>query len=253
VVPLSLFGSIYLATFLVCAWLTAPMFYQWDGLAAVTVATAATILLHEKGRWRVGLAAPPLVAVRELLLGAAFAVVLIGAGDILIMASTDLRHAAGTGFPWPELLFVYLPAVFHEELLFRGYPYQKVRSFNRSGAIVFTASIFAVAHGRNAGASPLAIVNLVLAGVLLALAYELHQRLWLPIGIHMAWNLLSGPVLGYHVSGYVPRHTLLTVTGGGADWLTGGWFGIEASAWLVVVEIAGIAVLTKTLRHKGLR
>ena len=75
--------------------------------------------------------------------------------------------------------------------------------------------------------------------------YEMYAPLWLPIGIHIAWNLLSGPVLGYHVSGYVPRHTVLTVSGGGPDWLTGGWFGIEASAWLVVVEIAGIAFLTR--------
>jgi membrane protease YdiL (CAAX protease family) len=249
-VPLSLFGSFYLATFLACAWLTGPLFFQWDGLIATIGASAATIVFIENGRWRIGLAAPPLTVARELLVGIGFAVVLIGAGDIFIMASTNLRHAAGSGFPWPELLFVYLPAVFHEELLFRGYPYQKVRAFNRGGAIIFTASVFAVAHGRNAGASPLAIVNLVLAGVLLALAYEVHQRLWLPIGIHLGWNLLSGPVLGYHVSGYVPRHTVLSIAGGGPDWLTGGWFGIEASAWLVVVEIAGIAVLTKTLRHK---
>ena len=247
--PLSLFGSIYLATFLVCAWLTAPLFYQWDGLIAVIAATSATVIVAERGRWRIGLAAPPLAALRELLLGVGFAVVLIGVADILIMASTDLRHAAGSGFPWSELLLVYLPAVLHEELLFRGYPYQKVRSFNRSGAIIFTASVFASAHGRNAGASPLAIVNLVLAGVLLALAYEVCQRLWLPIGIHLAWNLLSGPILGYDVSGYVPRRSVLSIQGGGPDWLTGGHFGIEASAWLVIVEIGGIVLLAASTRR----
>ena len=61
-----------------------------------------------------------------------FFVVLIGVSDILVMASTDLRHVAGSGFPWMELIVVYLPAAIHEELLFRGYPYQKVRSVNRS-------------------------------------------------------------------------------------------------------------------------
>ena len=247
--PLSLFGSIYLATFLACAWLTAPLFFQWDGLIAVVMASAATILISEKGRWRIGLAAPPLTAIRELLLGAAFAVVLVGVGDILIMASTNLRHAAGSGFPRLELLLVYLPAVFHEELLFRGYPYQKVRSFNRSGAIIFTASVFASAHGRNAGASLLAVVNLVLAGVMLALAYEVYQRLWLPIGIHLVWNLLSGPILGYDVSGYVPGRSVLTVGGGGPDWLTGGRFGIEGSAWMVIVEVGGIVLLAASRRR----
>lgn len=245
--PLSLFGSIYLATFLVCAWLFRLV--QWDALIAVVVATAATIVVSEKGRWRIGLDGFPLTAARELLLGAAFGVALIGIGDILIMASTDLRHASGGGFPWLELLAVYAPAAVHEELLFRGYPYQKVRSVNRSAAIVFTATIFASLHGGNAGISPIAVINLVLAGIMLALAYEVYQRLWMPIGIHFAWNVLSGPILGYNVSGYVARTTVLAVRGGGAAWLTGGRFGIEASMWVVVVEVIGIAVLARRSRH----
>ena len=246
--PLSFFGSIYLATFLVCAWLL--RLAQWDALIAVIVATATTIVLHEGGRWRIGLAAPPLTAARELLLGAGFAVVLIGISDVLVMASTDLRHAAGSGFPWLELLAVYAPAAVHEELLFRGYPYQKLRSVNRSVAIIVTATLFAVAHTRNAGISPLAVINLVLAGVMLALAYEVYERLWLPIGIHAAWNVLSGPVLGYSVSGYVAQRTVFAVHGGGAEWLTGGRFGIEGSAWLVMVETAGIAVLNMMARRR---
>jgi membrane protease YdiL (CAAX protease family) len=219
--------------------------HQWDALVAVVVATGTTVVLHERGRWRLGLAAPPAVAARELLVGAAFAVVLIGACDVLIMASTDLRHIAGGGFPWLELIVVYAPAAVHEELLFRGYPYQKVRSVNRSAAIIFTATVFAALHGGNAGFSPLAVVNLVLAGVLLALAYEVYQRLWLPIGIHLVWNLLSGPILGYNVSGYISRRTVLEVRGGGAEWLTGGRFGIEASVWMVVVEGLAIALLAR--------
>ena len=222
---------------------------QWDALIAVVVATAATIVASDKGRWRIGLGGFPLIAARELLMGVAFGVALIGIGDILIMASTDLRHAAGAGFPWPELWVTYIPAVLHEELLFRGYPYQKVRSFNRTGAIIFTASVFATAHGGNAGISPIAVINLVLAGIMLALAYEVYERLWLPIGIHFAWNVLSGPILGYNVSGYVSRSSVLVTRGGGAVWLTGGRFGIEASVWVVVVEIIGIAVLARRSRH----
>jgi hypothetical protein len=242
-VPLTFFGSIYLATFFVCFWLV--QLPQWAALVAVIAASAATIANSEAGRWRLGLAAPPAVAVRELLLGAGFAVVLIGVSDILVMASTDLRHAAGSGFPWIELLLVYAPAAVHEELLFRGYPYQKLRTMNRNAAIVFSSTVFAALHAGNAGISPLAIVNLVLAGVMLALAYEVYERLWLPIGIHITWNLLSGPVLGYNVSGYLSRRTVLEVTGGGAEWLTGGRFGIEASVWMVVVEIVGIGALMR--------
>lgn len=249
--PLSFFGSVYLATFVLCAWLTGAFglpLHQWDALLGVTAATAVSIL-NEKGEWRLGLAARPLVVVRDLLFGAGFAVVLIGVSDVLIMATTDLRHVRGGGFPWLEILVVYLPAAVHEELLFRGYPYQKVRSVNRSAAIIFTATVFASLHAGNDGISPLAVINLVLAGVMLALAYEVYRRLWLPIGIHLAWNILSGPVLGYNVSGYVSQRTVLEVRGGGPELLTGGRFGIEASVWMVVVEIAAIAVLARSSRR----
>ena len=96
----------------------------------------------------------------------------------------------------------------------------------------------------------MAIVNLVLAGIMLALAYEVYQRLWLPIGIHAAWNLLSGPVLGYNVSGYVSRRSILAIRGGGPEWLTGGRFGIEASVWMVVVETGGIVALNMMARRR---
>ena len=41
------------------------------------------------------------------------------------------------GFPWIELASVYLPAVFHEELAFRGYLFQKLRSVNRIAGFAF--------------------------------------------------------------------------------------------------------------------
>jgi membrane protease YdiL (CAAX protease family) len=254
-VPLSFFGSVYLATFLACAWTTAALhlpLHQWDALLAVIVATAVSISVTEGGRWRLGLAAPPWIASRELLFGIGFAIALIAVCDLLVVATTDLRHVPGGGFPWGELIIVYLPAAVHEELLFRGYPYQKVRSVSRPAAIVFTAGVFALLHAGNAGVSPLAMVNLLLAGVLLALAYEVFERLWFPIGIHAAWNILSGPILGYNVSGYVSRTTVMETRGGGAEWLTGGHFGIEASIWMVVVEIAAIALLMKRTGRRGM-
>lgn len=250
--PLSFFGSVYLATFLACAWVTATLYlplHQWDALVAVIVATAVSVAVSEGRRWRLGLAAPPLIAARELILGVGFAAALIAVCDLLIIVSTDLRHAAGGGFPWLELIVVYAPAAFHEELLFRGYPYQKVRTVSRPAAIAFTSVVFALLHAGNAGISPLAIVNLLLAGVLLALAYEVFERLWFPIGIHAAWNILSGPILGYNVSGYISRTTVMEIRGNGAEWLTGGHFGIEASVWMVVAEIVGILVLMRRTRR----
>ena len=212
-------------------------------LLSVCVATIGTVAIIEGGVWRLGVFVSPRLALRELLRGSAFAILLIAAADGLVMLTTTLRHVAGNGFPWIELVAVYLPAVFHEELLFRGYPFQKLWRTNRLGAVLFSSLVFAALHGGNNAVSWLAMANLFFAGILLALAYARYERLWFPIGIHLAWNLLSGPILGYNVSGFVSSESVLRTVGRGTPWLTGGMFGIEGSIWIAIVELAGIVVL----------
>lgn len=244
---LSLFVALYLATFLSARYLTAVAgvyFNQWVMLLSVCVATIGTVAVMEGGVWPLGLFVAPRLAARELLLGCGAAVLLIAAADGLVLLTTKLRHVTGNGFPWLELVAVYLPAVFHEELLFRGYPLQKLWRTNRGGAVLFMSLVFAALHGSNNAVSWLAMTNLFLAGILLALAYARYERLWFPIGIHMAWNLLSGPILGYNVSGFVSSASVLRTVGPGTPWLTGGLFGIEGSIWIAIVELAGIAVLS---------
>ena len=224
-------------------------FHQWVALISVAVATAVTVGTLERGQWRLGLFVRPTLAARELLLGLSFAVILILACDALILLSTGARHRPGNGFPWMELMAVFFPAAIHEELLFRGYVFQKLRKWRRGAAIVLTAAIFAALHGGNIGVSPIALSNVFLAGVLLALSYERYARLWFPIGIHLAWNILSGPVLGYPVSGFVPAESVLRTATSGPLWLTGGNFGIEGSVWMGVAEVAGIVWLMNAERR----
>ncbi len=246
VAALSLFVALYLATFFVAGYVTAAAdayFGQWVSLLSVCAATIGTIGILEHGLWPLGLFVRPALAVRETLFGCGAAVLLIGAADGLVLLTTRLRHVAGNGFPWFELLAVFLPAVFHEELLFRGYPFQKIWRTHRLGAVLFSSVVFAALHAGNNAVSLLAMANLFFAGILLALAYARYERLWFPIGIHLGWNLLSGPILGYNVSGYVSGATVLRTIGRGSPWLTGGMFGIEGSVWIVVVELAGIALL----------
>jgi membrane protease YdiL (CAAX protease family) len=248
VAALSLFVAFYLATFLAFGYLSAmagARFNQWIALVSVCVAAFATIAIMEHGVWNLGMFVPARVATREFLLGCGAAVLLIGAADGLVMLTTRLRHVAGNGFPWIELIGVYLPAVFHEELLFRGYPFQKIWRRHRAAAVLLSSIVFAALHAGNNAFSLLAMANLFFAGILLALAYARYQRLWFPIGIHLGWNLLSGPILGYNVSGYVSNESVLRTVGRGSPWLTGGLFGIEGSVWIVVVELAGIVLLLR--------
>ena len=224
-----------------------PLF-QWIALISVSIATTVTIRIWERGRWNIGLIVRPRVALREFALGCGLALTLIAGCDALILLTTKLREARGDGLPLLDLIAVFVPAALHEELAFRGYVFQKIRRWNRIAAIVVSATVFAVLHANNIGVSPLAIANILLAGVFLALAYERFERLWFPIGIHFAWNVISGPLLGFPVSGLIPRHSLLRVTGSGSALVTGGAFGMEGSIWMGVVEVAGILWLMNELR-----
>jgi len=130
-----------------------------------------------------------------------------------------------------------------EELIFRGYVFQRVRAWNRGVAIGGSSLIFGLLHGGNSGVTPVAVASIVIAGVMLALAYERYECLWFPIGIHIAWNVVSGPILGYDVSGYIPSHEVFRTTGGGSVLVTGGTFGIEGSVVAIVFEIVAVVLL----------
>ena len=241
--PILLFIGAYVAALFVLTWIRFP-FIHWRGLISVSFATTLLLTFWEKGRWSLGLAAPPNRAAREFLSGSVFGACLIGVCAAIVAFSTPVDHARGEGFPWFEMVAVFIPAVIHEELLFRGYVFQKLRQWNRVFGIALVAAIFAALHLGNAAVSYLGTLNIFLGGLLLGLAYERHLRLWFPIGLHLAWNVMTGPVLGHEVSGYESMRTLLVERGEGPTWATGGDFGIEGSIWMTAVELLAIGILT---------
>ncbi len=242
--PVSLFLSVYLAIFIATGFFLRG-YPQWAALLSVTVATCLVILMWEHRRFDIGFFVRPPVMARELLLGVAFATMLITGCDLLIVLFSGVRERWSGGFPVTDLVVMFIPAALHEELAFRGYVYQKLRQWNRGAAIAISSAVFAFLHAGNQGVSLMGIVNILIAGVLLALAYERFRRLWFPIGVHFAWNILSGPVLGFPVSGFVPQASLMRVIGGGPTLLTGGAFGMEASICMTLVELLGIGILLR--------
>lgn len=246
--PILLFVSFYVATLILTAWLRFP-WQQWANLIAVVIATCLSILIIDRGQWRLGFFVPPRLATRECAAGIVWGVALIGACAIVVILTTDVRHAPGRGFPWAEVALVFLPAVFHEELLFRGYPFQKLAAFNRTFAVVLVAVLFAVLHAGNSAVTMLALLNIFLGGILLGLAYLRYERLWFPIGLHLAWNLMTGPILGHEVSGYQGFETVLTESGHGPVVLSGGEFGIEGSVLMTAVELAAIVLLARNTKR----
>jgi len=123
-----------------------------------------------------------------------------------------------------------------EETFFRGYIYRFAQSwFGTWGAIAFSGLFFGFAHRFNPNATLVSSIAIAIeAGVLLASAYALTGRLWLPIGIHAGWDFAESTIFGAPDSGTIDV-SLVQATIGGPALMTGGSFGPEGSLITVLV------------------
>ena len=142
------------------------------------------------------------------------------------------------------LAFAVLAGIL-EELLFRGYFFRlSSRIIGTWGALIFTSALFGLAHLGNKGATLSSGIAIMLeAGVLLGSAYVVTQRLWFPIGLHIAWNFTEGSVFGMQVSGNSTSSGLIHGSLTGSNLMTGGAFGPESSIVAVLVCLAVAIVL----------
>lgn len=189
---------------------------------------------------------------RELGAGAAFGALMFLA-VLGMLAAAGVYGFTGTGDPAvllksaTEMVFVALV----EEILFRGVLFRlPERALGTRLALVVSAAIFALAHLPNAGVTALAVANTALAGLLFAAAYLVTRRLWLPIGMHFAWNFVSDGLFSLPTSGH-PARGLLQGRLAGPEWLTGGAYGLEASVVTFVVMGAASVVLLRRAARAG--
>lgn len=192
---------------------------------------------------------------RELAIGLAAGVAMITAvaGLLALLGQIEFQARDWDGLVitsalgWNLLLF-FPPAAF-EELLFRGYPFQRlVEGWGAMAAVLALSALFGLGHLQNPAASVLSTVNTVLIGILLALAYLKTRGLWLPIGLHYAWNFWLGFVVSLPVSGIPISHRLFHAEARGPAWLTGGAYGLEGSALTTLVVLAATLWLARTAR-----
>lgn len=141
---------------------------------------------------------------------------------------------------------IFAAAAAAEEVFFRGYIFQ---TFTRAKLVLFavalTSLLFATTHVGNPSANYLSFFNTALAGVWFAAAYLKTRTLWLPFGIHLAWNWMQGAVLGISVSGITEITTapLLEAKNVGADILTGGDYGIEGGFACTIALIVSTLII----------
>ena len=142
-----------------------------------------------------------------------------------------------------------------EEVLFRGVLLRHLEQMTGTWiALLITSALFGAGHIFNPDATWFAAFAIAVeAGLLLGAAYLFTRRLWLAIGIHAAWNFTQGWVFSVPVSGGEAPLGLLITRRIGADWLTGGDFGLEASAVaMVVASVAGVVLLRMAIARNGI-
>jgi uncharacterized protein len=184
----------------------------------------------------------------------------IAAGAALFFLVAAIAAAAGvyriTGrggaanIVLPLISASMMPAIM-EELLFRGILFRWLEDFSRSWAtLIVTSALFGLAHSQNPGATLFSTFAIAVeGGLLLGGSYMLTRSLWMPIGLHAAWNFTQGPVLGVPVSGN-PVHGLIRAKLEGPTILSGGAFGLEASIIAIAVcTAAGIWFLWLAFRR----
>jgi membrane protease YdiL (CAAX protease family) len=155
-----------------------------------------------------------------------------------------------------------------EELLFRSYAFfRMVESFTNLLravmpsldspraqligswiALLLINGMFGAAHLRNPNATFWGFANTVLIGVFFGIVMLRTASLWLLWGIHFGWNFTLGGLYGLPVSGFNLFSVWTQGKLSGPRWLTGGDYGIEASA-ITTIGILLMLIVVMVLRR----
>lgn len=262
--PLTLFIVEFILVVLVASLTSALLLKAVKGLSdplhlvgAVIVAVAAILAYLGCRRWIEGLAGPGEYggpgAAKELGLGllGGFALFSAMTGVVALLGGFEITGHRFPGQLWAMLAMAVTSSV-TEETLFRGIAFRHLETMLGSwAALAITSAFFGAAHLMNPNATGFAALAIALeAGILLGGAYMLTRRLWAAIGIHAAWNFTQGWVFSVPVSGGAAPLGLFASRRIGPDWLTGGDFGLEASAVaMVAATLAGVVLVFMAVRR----
>ena len=145
------------------------------------------------------------------------------------------------------------------EISFRGYLLQTLQGWlGTPAAVIITSLLFGFLHLLNADVGGRVIYfvpfALTLFGVMLACAYLARHSLWLPIGLHFAWDFCE-----YHVFGLAGQSSdstplLMTSRTGWPFWAgySHSSFGPEIGLLGVLAMLLGIGFLCWISKHKSI-
>ncbi len=184
---------------------------------------------------------------RGLGIGTALSLAVVGM--LVAAGALDITGSANLGALLKPLSEQAMVAIM-EELLFRAVLFRIIEErWGTLASLLANVMLFALAHLPNEHITALAVLNTGVAGLALSAAWLLTRSLWLPVGVHFAWNYMFDGVLGVPVSGHAARGWL-QVQMSGPEWLSGGPYGVEGSlATLLVWGIAAAWMLQRQAKR----
>jgi len=231
----------------------APLFLLLLGCAAL----ANSLVRHTLGPcffWKLDF--PPGRALDHGASGAAGGILLAGLAGSILWGSGSVRFTIGSGpgaAHAAALTATLLLSAALEEILFRGVLLRLLdQGLGPRWALLFSALAFGGIHAARASSGlELALLSLItatLAGWLLGLAFIRSGALWAPIGLHAAWNLGLGLLMGLPVSGIRFERSVLAAQIGEPGWLTGGSYGPEGGLAGALAIVVGCLALLRYQR-----
>lgn len=146
------------------------------------------------------------------------------------------------------LVDFFTAAVF-EEIIFRGYVYfLLLKAGGPYLAIIGSSVVFSTAHLiKHATMPPIYVFNAFIFGLMVAVCRYLTCSLWLPVGLHFGWNVVSGPIFGLPYSGRDYERGVVISEVSGPEWLTGGRYSLDAGllgTLALLITAAGLSIVT---------
>ena len=149
--------------------------------------------------------------------------------------------------PVLAILFAVLIQSGAEEIMCRGYFYEKIRETYKSPwvAIISNAVFFAMLHCLNPGVTLLSILNLILTGFLFSFIVYYFDSLWGAMALHTGWNYCQSIILGLPNSGIVVPYSIFKLDTASArnSFAYNVDFGIEGTIVACVVLAIACVVL----------
>ncbi len=192
-------------------------------------------------------------ASREWVLGAAlgWGAIVLAVLPMALAGTLEISFDHSLRAFWLLLLNLATLAVaaLGEEIAFRGYPFRRlIDSVGPTAATVLLSLLFGILHALNPAATLTSILITMIAGLLFSIAWLRTRGLWLPWGMHFAWNASMGVLFGLPVSGLTDFSTVIQTRAFGRLWLTGGDYGPEAATFTAIVILIAIVVLVRVTR-----